>query len=52
MADKKRWCLKYPWLIKNAVLNQGYIEAKVIHERGEIVLAAPYISLIGPSATS
>jgi hypothetical protein len=44
-ADKKRWCLKYPLLFRNPVLRPGPIEAKVIHEKGEIITAAPFVIL-------
>jgi hypothetical protein len=45
MPDRTRWVLRWPFLIQNAVLQQGRIDAKVIHEKGELVTAAPWISL-------
>lgn len=47
-ADKKRWCLKYPLLFLNPVLRPGQIEAKVIHEKGEIITVAPFVILKHP----
>jgi hypothetical protein len=46
-TDKEsRWMLKYPFLYSMPVLQQGQIEAKVIHENGEIICkAAPFIIL-------
>jgi hypothetical protein len=44
-ADQRRWCLKYPLLFNSPILRPGPIEAKVIHERGEISTAAPFILL-------
>jgi hypothetical protein len=46
LADQQqRWCLKYPLLFQNPILRPGPIEAKVIHEKGEILTAAPFIIL-------
>jgi hypothetical protein len=49
-TDKEsRWCLKYPLLYPMPILQQGQIEAKVIHEKGEIICAtAPFIVLRPP----
>jgi hypothetical protein len=45
MPGRTRWVLRWPFLIQNAVLVHGRIDAKVIHEKGELVTAAPWISL-------
>jgi hypothetical protein len=45
ISDQRRWCLKYPLLFSAPILRPGPIEAKVIHEQGEISTAAPFISL-------
>jgi hypothetical protein len=47
-ADKIRWCLKYPLLFANPILRPGPIEAKVIHEKGGIKVAAPVVILTRP----
>ena len=39
------WCLKYPLLFTTPILRPGPVEAKVIHEKGEISTAAPFIVL-------
>jgi hypothetical protein len=43
MADQRRWSLKYPLLFASPILNTGPIEATVIHEKGTISTAAPFI---------
>ena len=48
LADQRRWCLKHPLLFTNPILRPGIIEAKVIHEKGEISTAAPYVTLREP----
>jgi hypothetical protein len=47
-ADKSRWTIKYPLLFQGLLLHKGQIEAKVIHEKGEISVAAPYVNLQPP----
>jgi hypothetical protein len=47
-GDKRRWTLRYPLLFPFPVLRPGPIEAKVIHEKGEISTAAPVIILNAP----
>jgi hypothetical protein len=44
-SDQRRWCLKYPLLFNNPILRPGPIDARVIHEHGEISTAAPFIVL-------
>ena len=44
-ADQKRWRIQMPLLFLRPILKPGFIEAKVIHERGEISPAAPAIVL-------
>jgi hypothetical protein len=46
LPDRKRWLLRIPFLVQQAVLRPGRIEAKVIHETGEIVATTPWISVI------
>ncbi len=49
-TDQIRWFMKYPFLYRSPVLRRGQIEAKVIHEKGEIICsAAPIIILWEPS---
>jgi hypothetical protein len=45
MPGRTKWVFRWPFLIQNVVLQPGRIEAKVIHEKGELVAAAPWISL-------
>jgi hypothetical protein len=40
-----RWLLHWPLLVRQPVLRPGRIEAKVIHEKGEILPPTPWISL-------
>ena len=40
-----RWLLHWPLLARQPVLRPGRIEAKVIHEKGEIPTVTPWISL-------
>jgi hypothetical protein len=47
VSDQRRWCTKFPLLFARPILKPGFIEAKVIHERGEISAAAPAIVLAG-----
>jgi hypothetical protein len=34
---RSRWALRYPFLVQTARLQPGRIEAKVIHDKGEII---------------
>jgi hypothetical protein len=45
VPGRTRWLLHWPLLIQQAVLRPGRIEAKVVHERGEILTSAPWITL-------
>src|SRR5215469_533653 len=38
-------CPKYPLLFTTPILRPGPVEAKVMHERGEVYTAAPFIVL-------
>lgn len=49
---RKRWILKMPFPISPAVLRSGRIEAKVIHEKGEILVRAPWVVTPSQSASS
>jgi hypothetical protein len=48
IGDQRRWWVKSPLLFPNPILRPGFIEAKVIHEQGEITTAAPAIVLASP----
>jgi hypothetical protein len=45
LSDKIRWNTKTPLLFQNTILSPGPIEAKIIHEKGEMLLSAPVIAL-------
>jgi hypothetical protein len=47
---RKRWILNMPFPISPALLRPGRIEARVIHEEGEISVRAPWI--VTPSRAS
>jgi len=49
VSDQRRWCGRFPLLFARPILRPGFIEAKVIHERGEISTAAPAIVLAAPT---
>jgi hypothetical protein len=51
-GDSFRWSLKAPLLLSTAILHAGPIIAKVIHEKGEIRAAAPFIVLNKPTTAS
>jgi hypothetical protein len=42
---RTRWFTKFPFLLQQPALRPGRIEAKVVHEKGEIPTAVPWISL-------
>ena len=48
MADSIRWSLKYPLFFQNPILRPGAVIATVIHEKGILSPAAPYIVLREP----
>jgi len=50
MPGRTRWTLRWPMLIQQIMLIPGRIEAKVIHEKGEILTNGAWISLIQPIA--
>lgn len=41
--ERTRFYLRHPLLIQTPTLRAGRIEAKVIHEAGEIIVGAPWI---------
>jgi hypothetical protein len=43
--EGRRLFYKHPLLIQNITLRPGRIQAKVIHESGEMVVGAPHITL-------
>jgi hypothetical protein len=50
-ADKVRWSLKYPFLFQNPILRPGPIVATVIHDKGIMLPAAPFVVLRAPILT-
>jgi hypothetical protein len=46
---RSRWYTRHPVLIPAPVLRAGQIEAKVIHESGEIIVGSPWI--VNPTAS-
>jgi hypothetical protein len=49
-SGRTRQLYRWPQLVQSALLRPGKIEAKIIHESGEIVIGGPWISLVTPSA--
>jgi hypothetical protein len=47
---RTRWTVRWPCLVPNVVLHPGKITAKVIHERGELIAATPWVVLMPPSS--
>lgn len=50
-AARTRQIFQWPQLVQSVLLRPGKIEAKVIHESGEIVVAGPWVTLASPPAT-
>ena len=50
--EGRRLFYKHPMLIQNPTLRRGRIEAKVIHESGEIVVGTPHIAVVSAQKTS
>jgi hypothetical protein len=48
---RKRLGYRYPFLVQAPTLRPGKIEAKLIHEKGEIEIAAPWIAFNHSSTT-
>ncbi len=48
IEGRTRQFLRWPQLVQNVRLSPGKIEAKVIHESGEIPVAGPWIVLAAP----
>jgi len=44
---RTRFFVRHPVLIQNPILRPGLIEAKVIHESGEIAVTGQWIELVG-----
>src|SRR5206468_5321157 len=44
---RSRWTMRWPFFISQPTLNPGRIEAKAIHENGELIAGAPWIVLTG-----
>jgi hypothetical protein len=44
-GGRTRWFARWPQLVQNARLSPGHIEAKIIHEAGEILVGGPWIVL-------
>ena len=49
LPGRTKLLYKLPFLIIQPVLHPGRIEAKIIHEKGEIPVAGPWISLVQPA---
>lgn len=45
LPDRPRWSMRWPLLIPQPLLRPGRIEAKVIHESGELTAGTPWIVL-------
>ena len=45
---RTRWVTRWPFLIPFPTLRPGRIEAKVIHEKGEIIAGYQWIVLVSP----
>ena len=43
--DRTRLFYRHPLLIQSPILRAGRIEAKIIHEKGELEVVAPWITL-------
>jgi hypothetical protein len=48
VPGRNRHIIRWPFLILMPTLRQGHIEAKIIHEKGEILVAAPWILMPKP----
>lgn len=44
---RARWTLRWPLLLPQPMLRPGRIEAKVIHESGELIAGTPWIVMAG-----
>jgi hypothetical protein len=50
-TGRKYWLIRQPFLIQNVILRPGQIEAKVMHDEGEIEVGSlPWVSLLPPSS--
>lgn len=47
LPERPRFTMRWPLLISQPLLHPGRVEAKVIHESGELVAGAPWIILAG-----
>jgi hypothetical protein len=45
LPGRRQWNIRWPFLIPLPVLRPGHIEAKVVHEKGELIASAPWISI-------
>jgi hypothetical protein len=49
-ARRRRWTIKWPFLIQQPILRPGAISVKVIHEKGELTAFAPWIVVLPPKS--
>jgi hypothetical protein len=43
--SRQRWTMRWPLMLPQVLLRPGRIEAKVIHEKGELIAGTPWIVL-------
>jgi hypothetical protein len=51
LPGRTRRLYKLPLLIQAAILNPGRVDAKIVHEKGEIAVTGPWI-VLAPQAKS
>ena len=49
-VDRTKFSVRWPMLLQNLTLRPGKINAKLIHESGEIIVSAPWIVSNAPPA--
>jgi len=52
ISDQTRWTLRWPLAFYGPFLTPGPIVAKILHEGGEIIAAAPIITIASPHIPS
>jgi hypothetical protein len=46
--ERKAWLIRWPLLLSQPFVKPGRISAKIIHERGEIPVSAPWVTAAAP----
>jgi hypothetical protein len=46
LPGRPRWTMRWPLLINQPILRPGRVEAKVIHENGELIAGTPWIVML------